>query len=75
VKRRQKYGGLVNIEIISMKISGNPSAVHAATLKLIFENGDNSEETFEFEPDGIMFENFEETVTRLDLQLNRKTKE
>jgi hypothetical protein len=73
VKRRQKYGGLVDIEIISIKISGNPSAVHAATLKLIFENGNVSEEIFKFEPDGIMFENFEETVSRLHLQLNRKT--
>jgi len=75
VKRRQKYGGLVDIEIISIKISGNPSAVHAATLKLIFENGDVSEETFQFEPDGIIFENFEETVKRLHVQLSAKTKE
>ena len=55
-----------------MKISGNPSAVNSAILKLIFNNGDASNKVFHFEPDGIMFENFEETVARLQVILSQE---
>lgn len=67
--RRPEIDGFVNIKIISMKVSGKPSAVHSATVRLFYPDGTVIDQSFSMEPDGVMFENFEEAVRNIRKQL------
>lgn len=60
--RRLNLGGLSKIEIISVTLDGNPSAVHSALLKLYFDNGQVMDWQVSFEPDGVIYESFLETI-------------
>jgi len=72
IPRRLNLGGLSNIEIISVTLNGDPSAVHTALLKLYFDNGQVMDWEVSFDPDGIMYESLLETIKGVQREISRK---
>jgi hypothetical protein len=50
------------VGIIRVELSGDPSCVHAATLRLKFADGTEEDRDITYEPDGVMYEVFVEQV-------------
>lgn len=72
IPRRLNLGGLSNIEIISVTLNGDPSAVHSALLKLYFDNGQVMDWNVSFEPDGIMYESLLETLNGILREISKR---
>jgi hypothetical protein len=69
--RRLDLGGLLNVEIVSVTLDGEPSAVHSALHKLYFNNGQVIDWRVYYEPDGIMYENFLESINGVLRQISK----
>ncbi len=65
IENRRSIGDFIDIRVISLTIFGKPSAVHSGAILFTLRDGGKSLLEFSFEPNGVMYEVFQEQINGL----------